>query len=176
MRWAVLLKGLNIGGKRLPIPELKAFLEWLGHRDVATLLASGNAVIDADETDGAALERALEQAAGERLALRTDWLVRSHAELAATIASNPFAEAALKRPSHLLVTFHREPFPPHCLIALDHHGPERLHVEGREFYIDFPDGIGTSKLIPAMTRARFPKVATGRNWNTVLKLAEATRA
>lgn len=173
-RWAILLKGLNIGGKRLPMPELKAFLESLGGQDVKTLLASGNAVMTFDEHDGETLEPALERAAAEKLTLKTDWLVRSHAELAAIVKANPFPDEAKDHPSKLVVTFHREEFPNDRIAALDHDGPERLVAIGRELYIDFPDGQGVSKLPQAMAKARFPKVATARNWNTLLKLRDAT--
>ena len=49
-------------------------------------------------------------------------------------------------------------------------GPERLAAIGRELYIDYAANIGESKLPQAMARLRFPKLATARNWNTVLKL------
>ncbi len=39
----------------------------------------------------------------------------------------------------------------------------------------FPDGIGTSKLTGVMTEARVGTRGTGRNWNTVVKLAAAMR-
>lgn len=172
-RWAVLLRGLNIGGKRLPMPELKAFLEGLGYRDVRTLLASGNAVITADETDGAALGARLEAVARERLSLRTDWLVRSHAELAAVLATNPFDDAAEARPSWLLVHFHRAAVAADRVAALAHEGPERLHAHGRELYVDYAEGVGASTLDRAMARARWP-LNTARNWNTVSKLAALT--
>lgn len=168
-RWAVLLRGLNIGGKRLPMPELKAFLEALG-ADVRTLLASGNAVMTAEEADGAALEARLEAAAAERLALRTDWLVRSHAELAAVVAANPFPDAAAARPSWLLVHFHRQPV---GAVSLVHEGPERLAAHGRELYVDFVGGVGPSTLDRTMAKARWP-MNTARNWNTITKLAELT--
>ena len=173
MRWAVLLKGLNIGGKRLPMPELKAFLESLGFGEVTTLLASGNAIVTTDRDDGAAIEAMIE-AAAERLTLRTDWLVRSHADLAAVVAAHPFPAATADHPSHVIVTFHREPFPADRLAALAHDGPERIVAIGRELYVDYGLGIGESRLPQAMAKARFPKVATARNWNTVTKLAALT--
>jgi uncharacterized protein (DUF1697 family) len=168
MRYAVLLRGLNIGGKRLAMPELKAFLEAEGGRGVRTLLASGNAVADFDDVDGAALEARLE-AAAERLTLRTDWLVRTHAELAEVIAANPFPDAAAERPSWLLVTFHRVavPAPP------EHDGPERMAARGRELYVDYIGGVGVSTLDRTFRRVRWP-MGTARNWNTVRKLAELT--
>lgn len=174
MRWAVLLKGLNIGGKRLPMPELKAFLEGLGFTEVKTLLASGNAVFTAGEKDATKLEAKIEKAAVDTLRLKTDWLVRSHAELAAVVKTNPFPDAATAHPNHLLVHFHRDAFPADRLAALANDGPERLTAHGRELYVDYPDDVGHSKLPQAMAKAKFPKVATARNWNTVVKLVEMT--
>jgi uncharacterized protein (DUF1697 family) len=174
MRWAVLLKGLNIGDKRLPMPELKGFLEGLGFSDVKTLLASGNAVFSADEKDAAKLEARIENAAAGHLKLQTDWLIRSHADLAAIVKANPFPDAARTHPNHLLVHFHREAFPKALLDDFAPGGPERLAVVGRELYVDYPDDVGHSKLPLEMARAKFPKLATARNWNTVTKLVELT--
>jgi uncharacterized protein (DUF1697 family) len=175
MRWAALLKGVNVGGNRkIPMADLRAFLEGLGYTDVKTLLASGNAVFDTEEQDSAKLESRLEQEAKAKLGLDTGWLLRSHAELAAVVNANPFADAAKAHPHHLLVHFHRDPFPL-SLLPLTHDGPERLAAEGRELFVDYPEDVGHSKLPQAMNKAKFPKLATARNWNTVLKLVELTR-
>ena len=175
MRWAALLKGVNVGGNRkLPMADLRDFLAGLGLADVKTLLASGNAVFDADETDASKLEAHLEQTAKAKLGLDTGWLLRSHAELAAIVKANPFPDAAKAHPNHLLVHFHREPFPTN-LLPLTHDGPERLAAEGRELFVDYPDDVGHSKLPQSMNKAKFPKLATARNWNTLLKLVELTR-
>jgi uncharacterized protein (DUF1697 family) len=48
-------------------------------------------------------------------------------------------------------------------------GRERVHADGRQLYVVFPDGIGTSKL-PTLIDRRLA-AGTGRNWNTVLKLS-----
>ena len=173
-RWAVLLKGLNIGGKRLPMPELKAFLEGLGFDDVKTALASGNAVFSTDEKNGTKLEVMIEKAAAEQLRLKTDWLVRDHAELTEIVKANPFPDAAEAHPNHLLVHFYREDVPKALLDGFAHDGPERLKAHGRELYVDYPEDVGHSKLPQAMARAKFPRLATARNWNTLLKLVDLT--
>ena len=90
------------------------------------------------------------------------------------IAANPFPDAAATHPNHLLVHFHAAEVPAACLAALDHDGPERLRAIGRELYVDYPDDVGHSKLPAAMKRAKFPREATARNWNTVVKLVDAT--
>ena len=104
----------------------------------------------------------------------TGWLLRSHAELAAIVKANPFPDAATAHPNHLLVHFHRDPFPMN-LLPLAHDGPERLAAHGRELFVDYPDDVGHSELPQAMNKAKFPKLVTARNWNTVLKLVELTR-
>jgi len=176
MRWAALLKGINIGGKKIPMVELKALIEGLGHRDVKTLLASGNVVFSCDETAGPALEQALETALAG-WGLKTDVMVRNLAELKAVIAANPFPEAARDHPNHLLVAFHRDPVPDGLIERIPeiYDGPERLKAVGRELYVDFPIDVGNSKLLPAMAKLKFPKIATMRNWNTVGKLADLLR-
>lgn len=170
-RWAGLLRGVNVGGRKLPMAELKALVEALGFEDVRTLLASGNIVFSA-KGEADAIERQLETAL-EAHGLKTDVLVRDREELAAILAANPFPEAARAHPNHLLVHFHRDPVPgaPMARLPEVHDGPERLHAIGRELYVDYPEDVGHSKLPQGMAKAKFPKIATARNWNTVNKLA-----
>jgi uncharacterized protein (DUF1697 family) len=184
MRWAALLKGVNVGGNRkLPMADLRGLVERLGHTEVKTVLASGNVVFDGHEdgdgdgdADGAALEARLEQAL-ETLGVKTDVVVRNLAEIERVITADPFPDAAIAHPSHYLVAFHRDPVPDGLIGRLPdlYAGPERMTAIGRELYIDYADGIGESKLPQAMTRLKFPRLATTRNWNTVLKLRDLLR-
>lgn len=173
MRWAALLRGVNVGGRKLPMADLKKLVEELGHGDVKTLLASGNVVFTADERDGAVLEKALEAALASVLGLKTDVLARNSADVRKVIEANPFPDAARSHPNHLLVSFHRDPVPDGLIGRIPelYEGPERLEAIGRELYIDFPDDVGHSKLPQVMAKLKFPKIATMRNWNTVGKLA-----
>jgi uncharacterized protein (DUF1697 family) len=168
-RWAALLRGVNLGSRKLLSADLKALAEGLGFGRVETLLASGNVVFDGDQP-GAEIETMLEAALLAH-GLQTDVMVRNRAEMAAVIAANPYPEAVRDHPSHVLVTFLRDPFPGE-LIARMPPVPELLHANGRELYIDFlsRQGMRDSKLLQAMAKAKFPKVATARNWNTVNKL------
>ena len=49
-------------------------------------------------------------------------------------------------------------------------GREVVRGAGREVYIVYPDGVGRSRLTTPMIEKRLGTRATGRNWNTVLKL------
>lgn len=176
MRRAALLRGVNLGGRKLVMSDLAVICAGLGYGDVRTLLATGNVVFESD-ADPAAIESALEAALVDH-GLATDVIVRDHAELAAVIAADPWPEATADHSSHVLVTFHREPFPVAALERLVqvHDGPERFHVADRELHIDFrsQQGMRDSALVGAMRKAKFPTVATARNWNTVKKLAQFT--
>jgi uncharacterized protein (DUF1697 family) len=174
MRWAALLRGVNVGGNRkLPMADLRQFIEALGFERVQTLLASGNVVFDAAGEDGAKLESMLEQKAKAQFGFETDFLLRNAAEMQAAIAANPFEDVAATRPGTLLVVFARAPYPADLpeRIAVLYDGPERLAVHGRHLYVDFVEGQGRSKLLPALAKLKLPKAETGRNWNTVTKLA-----
>ena len=157
--------------------DLAAICADLEYRDPTTLLASGNVVLTTE--DGAAEVEAALEAALARAGLVTDVLVRGSVELEQVIAANPFPDAVEDHPSHVTVTFHREPFPPEALDRLRavHDGPERLSAVGRELFVDFGgrEGMRESKLVTTMRKAKFPTVATARNWNTVVKLAAILR-
>lgn len=173
MRWAALLKGVNVGGNRkLPMADLRAAITALGWRDVRTLLASGNVVFDCDEADEAAVVAQVE-AALAAIGLKTDVMVRDLPAIEAVIAANPFLDAAEAHPQHLLVHFHRDAFPATLLgrVPTIYDGPERLQAVGRELFVDYPSNIGDSRLHLATAKLGFPKCVTARNWNTVLKLA-----
>lgn len=170
-----MLRGVNLGGRTLLSQDLKRTCEALGYGQVRTLLASGNVVFEGDGT-AATIAQGLEGALAEQ-GLVTDVLLRDRAELESVIAACPFPDAALDHPSHLLVTFHREAFPKEALdrLAAVHSGPERLHAIDRELFIDFRgrEAMRASTLVSAMRKAKFPMIATARNWNTVAKLFAA---
>jgi uncharacterized protein (DUF1697 family) len=55
-------------------------------------------------------------------------------------------------------------------------GRERVLASGRCLYIVYPDGIGRSKLTPALMEKHIRTRGTARNWNTVLKLKTLVEA
>jgi uncharacterized protein (DUF1697 family) len=50
---------------------------------------------------------------------------------------------------------------------------ERVAVSGGALWIDYRDGVGRSPVGPAMAERAIGRPATGRNWNTLLRLAKA---
>lgn len=157
-----LLRAINLGShNRVAMPELRAMLTDLGFDDVRSVLQSGNLVFRAAPT-GAKLERLLEAEARKRLGLDTEFMVRTAKQWDAIIAGNPFPNEARSDPAHLVVMVCKNPpgRPPRVTGARR----EVVHTKGKEIYIYYPDGIGRSRL-------KVDVVGTGRNWNTVLRLA-----
>ena len=151
--------------------DLRNFLSQIGLEDVRSLLQSGNLVFSSKVRTGAELERFLETEALERLSLEVDFFVRTPEEWKTIIRQNPFRKEAEREPGLLVVLFLKTAPEPDDVAALqaDIKGPETVKAKGRQAYIFFPNGQGRSKLTTPMIEKRLGR-ATGRNWNTVLKL------
>lgn len=169
-----LLRAVNVGGHgKVAMAELRDLFAGLGLADARTLLQTGNVVFRGDGRSGGALEAAIGRAVADRFGLRTEVFVRSAAQWARIVAANPFRAEAAQDPGRLvLMTLGNTPGRP-ALDALRASiaGRERIHAQGAQLYISYPDGIGRSKLTGAIVESRLDTCGTGRNWNTVLKLA-----
>lgn len=173
-KFVALLRAVNVGGTgKARSTDLKSAAESIGFRAVQPLLQTGNLIFEA-EGHPAILEARLEGALLARLSLRTEVMVRDAAEWDTIVENNPFAAAAVSDPGHLLVMVMKEEPLADGLAALKSHpGPERIEARGRELYIVYPDGVGRSKLNKDSAWKKLGSRGTGRNWNTVLKLAAA---
>ena len=166
--YVALLRAVNVGGTgKLPMTELKAMCEAAGFDQVRTYIASGNVVFTCNLSEDrvrAAIEAPLEAYAGKSVGV----LVRTAAEMADTLARNPFADKPGNRTVALFVD---GPLPPDALDAARNVKDEQMRLGKREIYIFYADGMADSRLvIPAA------KAGTARNMNTVAKLAEMAAA
>lgn len=164
-----LLRGVNLGKRKVIMSELRELVESAGFSDVRTLAASGNLVLRS-KLRGAKLEAKLEEAILEGLDLKSDVFVRDADQLEEIVAANPFKPFAKTNPNFLVVNFMRGAANAGELDAM-----AKTTLIGEEFkqgknclYIKFPKGQGPSKL-------KMPKLGTARNWNTVTKLAAMAR-
>ena len=155
--------------------DLRAMLTRLGFDDPRSLLQSGNLVFGGSRRTGASLERLLEAEAEKCLQLETSFMVRTAAEWAGVVSANPFTREAARDPSHVAVMFLKEQPAPARLRALHAAitGPEKLSASGRQLYAVYPAGFARTRLTGALVEKMLETRGTGRNWNTVLKLARA---
>ena len=154
------------------MPELRDFAKSLGLVNVRTFIQSGNLVFETSELTGVALECLLEEEAGKRLGLQTDFIVRTADEWQRIITNNPIPDFARRDPSHLLVFPLKHARNPQDFLLLQDavSGPEIVRGSGKVAYIAYPDGIGRSRLTIGVIERHLGTRSTGRNWNTVLKL------
>jgi uncharacterized protein (DUF1697 family) len=169
-----LLRAVNLAGRNtIAMGDLRDVLTALGLKDVRTLLQSGNVLFGSDARTTAELERVLEAGVLEHLGLATDFMVRTAREWKGVIADNPFPGEAARDPSHLLVVFLKAAPSAAAVTALQRAitGREVVRARGRHAYVVYPDGIGRSRLTSGLIEKTLATRGTGRNWNTILKLA-----
>jgi uncharacterized protein (DUF1697 family) len=167
--YVVLLRGINLGNRRIPMPELKSLATDLGHQRVSTYIASGNLILSSDRKPDSVVDE-LDAVIAERYGFKVDGVIRSAAELTKVSATNPYPEG---NPKQVTVGFTRKPI---AGAAADRMAAlattdERFLVDGREVYVDFAGGLARSKLATQLGKA-IGQPTTARNIRTVQKLVE----
>lgn len=163
--YVALLRGVNVGGVKLPMGELRDLCESLGFENVRTYIASGNVLFETHASESA-VKGKLEKALAEHMGRPIGVMVRTAAELAGVVADNPFPD----RPANKTVAIFLDKPPPDAAAEqVRNRTNEEVALGTRELYVFYPDGQGHSKLsIDAAANG------TARNLNTVAKLAELT--
>ncbi|GLQ58147.1 DUF1697 domain-containing protein [Devosia nitrariae] len=154
---------------KMPMAGLREACAKAGFSDVSTVLATGNVLLRSGESRETTLNKL--RAVIDGFGLDNAVVLRTPAELAETAAANPFPDA-LDHPSDYAVFFLAEPAKDARWIA-SHTGSERLHLRGMDLYVDYPEGVTGSRLMPARIEKRLGVVTTFRNWNTLTKLLAA---
>jgi len=172
----ILFRGMNTGGVRAPVGEQRALAEEIGLKNPRTLQASGNLVVESGKAT-AALEREIEAAMDRRFGLKIVAMARTPEQWSKLIAANPFPEEASAHPARVLAMVMKDGIKDGALEACRElaGGGERVEAVGDVLYFWFPQGQGESAIFRKAT-PRLLGMGTGRNWNTVLKLADMVGA
>lgn len=172
-RRIVLLGGVNVGGHRLAMTDLRAVLGETGCTDIVTYIQSGNAVVLPPSPEPGDLAASLSEAITAVAGYRVPVVLRTRDDLAALVDANPYPGTEGNK---LHVVFFAEPPRPGVLDDLDLPSflPEECAQIGRDLYLHLPNGMGRATLPTALARAGRradpTAVSTARNWNTVLTL------
>lgn len=170
--YVALLRGMNLGGRRLANEDLCAAFQALGMGEPRAFLASGNVVF---EHDGArtATARALTRGLERELGYPVPTFLRTAAQIRALAARRPFDEyegvEAFGKPQ--VVFLHRAPDAAAIDAALAQETDDDwLILEGDELHWLPRHGVGRSELdFRALERALGD--TTVRTHNTVARLA-----
>jgi uncharacterized protein (DUF1697 family) len=171
MRVVALLRGVNLGNRRIAMAELRVIVESLGHADVETYLQSGNVVFTPSAEGpgdlGGSLAAAISEATGHDVPV----VMRTGAELREVVSASPYV---VDDPTRVVVAFLAETVELDALGLgeLDAYLPDELTLKAREIYVRVPNGQARSKLMERLTARRLPTTLTVRNWRTVTALAE----
>ena len=167
----ILFRGMNTGGVRAPVAELRAMAEAMGLKNPRTLAASGNLVVESGKAT-AALEADIEAAMEKTFGLHVAAMVRAPEQWAALIAANPFPDQAKAHPAKVVAMVMKEGIKPGALDAVRAlcRDGEAVEAVGDMLFFWFPNGQGDSEIFKKAT-PRMLGMGTGRNWNTVLNLA-----
>lgn len=172
-----LLRGINVGGHKVRMDQLRSLFEELDLHDVRTHISSGNVLFSTaghavDDHAGADLERRIEAHLEEALGYAVPTFVRLAGELARLVSEDPVPEGDGARPATQHVAFLREALEAAAQQQVYELADERddLAFHGRELLCRTPGGFLDSSLArPALVKALGP--ATIRTMKTVQALA-----
>src|SRR5437660_1567039 len=99
-RYVSFLRGINLGGRRVKMDQLRALFEALKFSDVSTFIASGNVLFGAPSLDAGSLEGQIEHHLEQSLGYPVDTFLRTPSELAAIAAHRPYTDAELAASAH----------------------------------------------------------------------------
>lgn len=172
-RFVALLRAVNVGGRKLPMTDLRAIAEGLGWQKVRTYIQSGNLLFEAKGKAGE-LEGALDKALAEAFGFEVPVIARTAKQWAAYGSANPFPEAAEAEPNRLMLCLSKAPPEPGSDSALQERARdgERVKLAGGALWIHYPAGAGTSRLSPSLIDRLAGSATTARNWRTVQKIGE----
>jgi len=176
-----LLRGINVGAtgkgrKAVPMAELRALAEDLGWKNAQTYIQSGNLVFDAS-TAAATAEQKLTAAIADHFGFDVPVIVRPLEDLVRAEGECPFAAAADERPNLVHIGFAKEKVVKSAVAACIDYctNGERVAVKGQFIWSDCPNGVGRSKLTPAVLDRAFGSPVTMRNVKTLRALAAIAR-
>lgn len=174
-RSALLLRAVNVGGRnRVPMARLREVLAAkTALTGITTYIASGNIICD-EVTDAAASCARVREVIAAEFAVDTPVIHRSHHDLVAAEAANPFADG-LDNLVHAMF-LETDPSPG----AIDALQPrlipgERIALIARDLWIDYgASGAGATTLTKAVLDRTLATAGTARNLRTVRTLIELT--
>lgn len=136
-QYIAFLRGINVGGHRVKMTDLRAQFETLGFTNVATFIASGNVIFETADTDTARLQARIEQQLQMGLGYEVATFLRSRAEVAAIATYEPFTPATIDVDTFTLSIMLMAQTPAddlHHQLAAFETPLDAFHVHDREIY------------------------------------------
>lgn len=172
--FVVLLRAVNVGGRKVEMAKLRQVAEKAGFQDVRTYIASGNLLVSGSGTPAAVASK-LEAAIGKAFGFEVPVVVRTAEQWRTYVTDNPFPKA----PPNVLYLGLSQRTPKEdaaTAVLAKAAGGEKARLVGDGLWIHYPTGMGVSKITPRHVDQAMGSSTTARNLNTVRKLAEMAAA
>lgn len=174
-----MIRGINIGGKRVKMAELRDLYVSMGFLDVKTYIQSGNVIFKSENNDQEDIVQKIVQKILETFNYSVKVVIRTLDDLNMVVKSSPFKD---KNEKYVHVTFLSDKpsqkivqtiIPENIKGIKD---SEQYIISAREIYLFLPEGYGRTKLNNNFFEKKLELSATTRNWKTVNKLLEIAKS
>jgi len=168
-----LLRGVNVGGRKILMDELKQLYESLNYKQVKTYIQSGNIIFESPNQEKKELEEEIEGKLYENYGFHIPIFIRTVEEFKKIIENNPFRDDLKK----VYIIFLKEipvDFPVE-LIDERKDKSEKFQINEREIYLFLPFGYGRTKISNNFFESNLKLRATTRNWRTVNQLYDLAK-
>ena len=170
-----MLRGINVGGhNKVKMDALRALYASLKLENPQTYIQSGNVIFKTKQRDFSRLAKQIQQSIENEFSCCPEIILRTADDLRSVIKKNPFLKRPDIDPAKILIAFLGDDPGDRARETLrkQKFAPEELHVEDRELYIYFPNGIGQSKLPWPRIHKLLGTFSTGRNCTSVSKILQ----
>lgn len=104
-KYVAFLRGINLGGRTVKMEALRKVFAAQGFTDVKTLLASGNVIFAAKETDTEKLRTKIEKAVKQEFGFDVHIILRSEKEIQNLVKAEPFKGVKATPKTRFYITF-----------------------------------------------------------------------
>jgi len=176
MMYVILLRGINVGGKnKIPMAELRQYLEELGFQSVATYIQSGNVILRSD-LDAKALGQQIETMLLKKFKLDSSLikvLALTHGQLKKIISSKPkgFGDQPDKYYSDAIFLMGISEAEAMAVFK-PREGVDKVWPGGNVIYSERLGALRTKSRLSRIVGTPAYKSMTIRSWNTTVKLLE----
>jgi uncharacterized protein (DUF1697 family) len=173
-RYIAFLRGINVGGHKVKMDDLRKWFQVLDLDNVATFIASGNVIFETGKTKPATLTARIERQLQDELGYEVPTFLRTDAELARIADREPFAdlEPADGDSRYIAFLYKRPSTAAAETVTALSNDTDRVVVHDRELYWHVRGRMADSTLGPPILEKALGSVpATVRNLNTVQRLA-----
>lgn len=174
MQYLLLLRGINVSGKRLvKMDNLVNLFKALGFINIKTYIQSGNVIFEADGIDKLIVKNKIDLAFESEFGFKVESFIFDSEEWEYAITNNPFISESLIEPEKIHLSFLSElPLAELSDLIKFDNSTDKYHIVNNIVYIYCQKGYGNTKLTNIFFEKKLQLQSTTRNLKTVLKLRD----